>query len=100
MRAQAQKYNLNSLYPTPGAGLPVPVDVNTRPRKSAHDTVAGSPRLDAAMTSLRALLTGVGAVAGVAYVAAMPHLLQFAGVGIFGATWYALYDLLARRKNR
>lgn len=123
-KAGIRRQDLDDLYPTPeprttgwierGEDVPVSGGAETQTvvrarglRKSprwidrrppSHSTF--NSKLSTALFSLQVLLMSLGAVAAVAYLAAMPVWLRFVGMTLAGVAWFALFKMIDGIQSR
>lgn len=102
MKAQ-QKYNLDELYPDESIPRNT-VRLVVAPERSLRECVTKIPRTSsrahAASMALQALLMVLGGVVSIAYVAALPRILQFAAIAVAGITYSLLYAFIRGIQRR
>ena len=106
------KYNLNELYPddpprretvrleiVPGGTVKNNIGRLAGPPQGSTARVESRSRLSAAWLALRMMLMVLGGVVSIAYVAALPRVLQLAAIAVAIVTYSLLYALI-RQWNR
>lgn len=92
---------LDELYPDELPRRPMPViirhefgtPVTNRPQASGAKAV-GASRMQSTWLALRMMLMVLGGVVSVAYVAALPRILQFAAIGTAVLIFLLLYKMI------